>query len=208
MGMKPLVVLVLIVLFAIPAEAGSLARRCRRDCSGQIQACMDTGGKRRRCRRTVLKQCRTQGIERCAPGLSASTTSTVPTGDPTTTTTLMPGAIVNGCDRTTATDWRGQPQVTVTFPTPPYNSYSPPCFVVSPGTQVTFSGDFAANPLVGGLVILSGTNKIKHPDPGSPFSPTTASGSSKAFVLTQNTWPFYSDTHALDDMKGVAFVEP
>lgn len=134
---------------------------------------------------------------------AGTTTTTVP-GSSTTTTT--PPELVNGCDPATATDLTGQAAVTIEFGGAHGLAYAPPCVCVSAGTRVTFSGQFATHPLLGGWVTDSNT---KAPDPGSPFSPRTNSGTTKTFTLTEvAVCPFYCDVHALADMKGVAFVGP
>jgi plastocyanin len=115
------------------------------------------------------------------------------------------GGAVNACHPDSATDMRGQMQVTVRFGGALGFSYDPACFRVSPGTQVTFSGEFDQHPLVGGEV--SGGMKV--PDPSSPFGGPTSSGTSKTVMLqATGTFPFYCNIHALIGMKGAAFVAP
>lgn len=126
-------------------------------------------------------------------GGSATTTPTP--GGETTTTTLSPA---NGCDAAAVTDLRGQSGVTVQFGVAGL-SYDPACFTVSPGAPVTFSGAFAAHPLVGGRV----AGGARMPDPSSPFGGPTSSGTSKTFTLAEpGTFPFYCDFHALVGIKG------
>src|SRR5262245_60154232 len=162
------VALLLGALLVQPAEAISLRRQCRLACNDAIAACVGAGGRRRHCRRTVLRQCRHAGVTVCStttttttapPGLPGLSATTVPLRG-TTTTTL---AIVNGCDPATASDRRGQTAITVQFGEAPGEVYfyNPACFIVSPGTQVTFSGNFQFHPLVGGEVL----NGEKMPDP-------------------------------------------
>src|SRR6185436_18097003 len=55
-------------LVAVPSQscAESLARTCRRICQDEIQACVDAGGgPRAKCRRSVLRECRLQGVSTC-----------------------------------------------------------------------------------------------------------------------------------------------
>jgi plastocyanin len=195
--MKRLLPLALVLLLALPADAVSLRRQCRRQCKATITACVESGTRRARCRRTVLRTCRQDGLVAC--GAAGTTTTTTLAGGPTTT--LPPQ--LNGCDLATAADLTGQPAVTVTFAD---FAYTPPCFRVSAGTEVTFSGNFTEHPLVGGQVDGTGSTA---PDPTSPFTPPTTGGSSRAFPLpSAGAFPFYCDVHALTGMKGVAFVVP
>ena len=192
-----LLLVVLLVFVALPVEAVSLRRQCSRECRSAISSCVQVGGHRRRCRRTVLRRCRTEGLTVCA---SVTTTTIVPGGG---TTTTLPGP-VNGC--VDAADLTGHAAVTIEFGGAHGFHYAPACFRVSAGTRVTFSGAFGEHPLVGGEVTDSTT---KVPDPASPFAPRTASGTTKTFTLaTPGAFPFYCDNHALVGMKGAAFVSP
>jgi len=190
----------LVAVLAPRAGAMSLRRQCRLACKDAIKACIASGGKRRRCHRETLQRCRTEGVAVCGGGA------------PTTTTTLSSmggaggmGGAVNACHADSATDLRGQMQVTVHFGGALGFTYDPACFMVSPGTQVTFSGEFDQHPLVGGDVSMG----MKVPDPSSPIGGPTSSGTSKTVMLqTAGTFPFYCDIHALVGMKGAAFVEP
>jgi plastocyanin len=189
----------LVALPASRAGAVSLRRQCRLACKDAIKACIAASGKRRRCHRETLRRCRTEGVAACG-GVPATTTTTTlpPTGGGT-------GGAVNACHPDSATDMRGQMRVTVQFGGAVGFSYEPACFVVSPGTQVTFSGEFDQHPLVGGEV----SGGMKMPDPSSPFGGPTASGTSKTFMLqAAGTFPFYCNIHALVGMKGAAFVAP
>jgi len=113
------------------------------------------------------------------------------------------GGTVNACDPAAASDLRGRSQVTVHFGGALGTRYEPACFQVSPGTQVTFMGEFDQHPLVGGAVTGGG----KMPDPSSPFDGPTSTGASKMFILSvAGTFPFYCDIHALIGMKGAVFV--
>jgi plastocyanin len=192
----------LVAVLAPRASAVSLRRQCRLACKDAIKACIASGGKRRRCHRETLQRCRTEGVAACA--------GAAPT--PTTTTTLAStggaggmGGAVNACHPDSAKDMRGQMQVTVHFGSALGFTYDPACFIVSPGTQVTFSGEFDQHPLVGGDVSMG----MKVPDPSSPIGGPTSNGTSKTVMLqTAGTFPFYCDIHALVGMKGAAFVEP
>src|SRR5262245_66645423 len=93
---------------------------------------------------------------------------------------MPPGGMVNGCDPMSAADMRGRAQVTVRFGGALGFAYQPDCLRVSPGTQVTFSGEFDEHPLVGGTVSAG----AKMPDPTSPFGGPANTGSSKTFALS------------------------
>jgi plastocyanin len=112
--------------------------------------------------------------------------------------------LLNGCAPTTAVDLTGLPATTITFGGGG-NMYDPPCFKVSAGTAVTFSGNFSAHPLAGGEVIGS----QDFPDPTSPFMPVTSGGPPKIFTLTTpGDYAFYCTTHFANGMYGAAFVVP
>jgi len=57
--------LAIVCAVASDAVAESTARTCRRICKDEIQACIDGGGKRATCRRTVLAECRDTGVTVC-----------------------------------------------------------------------------------------------------------------------------------------------
>jgi hypothetical protein len=52
---------------SLPAEASATAPRrdCRRACIDEIAECVDLGGKLRRCRRQLVRECRREGIATC-----------------------------------------------------------------------------------------------------------------------------------------------
>jgi plastocyanin len=142
----------------------------------------------------------------CAPLPTTSTSSsTTTTTTSTTTTTTVPGE-VNGCIPGMADDHTGQATFTVTFAdVPGVNAYEPRCFTVSEGTQVTFEGNFAHHPLVGGAIV----DGVEMPDASSPFGLLTDTGTSSTFTLpTAGTYGFYCDQHFEVGMAGAAFVVP
>jgi len=53
------------VAIAAGARAESIGSTCRRICQDQVQACVDGGGARGKCRRSILKSCRTEGVSIC-----------------------------------------------------------------------------------------------------------------------------------------------
>jgi len=107
---------------------------------------------------------------------------------------------VNGCDPATAVDKRGELNVPITFPG---LAYDPPCLRVMEGTNVTFSGDFAMHPLVGGKV--AGTTPT--PDPMSPI-PMTSSGMSVTVTFVKaGDYGYYCSKHFASNMTGAVYVD-
>ncbi|MFN8543437.1 MAG: hypothetical protein U0807_04445 [Candidatus Binatia bacterium] len=199
----------LLPLLALGAEAASLRKQCKHSCRDAIQRCVAATGKKGRCKRSVLQECRQQGLDRCAAPSTSSTTTTTSTavtsttagpGESTTTTsTTLP--TVNGCstyaDRTGPSDAR-----TITFTS---YAYSPACMEVRVGQTIFFSGTFGAHPLVGGEIV--GSSKVA--DPSSPI-PATNSGTAINFSIGMTgTYPFYCDFHGTSHaMKGAIRVVP
>src|SRR5262245_26408202 len=128
-------VLLVALLLRPEAHAASLRAQCRVQCKPAIQACVAAGGKRRRCRRALLRQCRQGGLAVCVGTGSTVTTTTATTSSSLrsriTTTTL---GTIYGCDATSTADLRGQSSVTVSFGDALGSRYDPSCFMVSPGT--------------------------------------------------------------------------
>ena len=61
------------------AEAG-IKLQCRKACLGAIAQCITTTGQRRTvCKRQVLRRCRLEGVQVCAPSTTTTTTSATPT---------------------------------------------------------------------------------------------------------------------------------
>lgn len=82
-------------------------------------------------------------------------------------------------------------------------SYSPACLVVSPGTAVTWSGNFVAHPLRAGFIV--GSTPIAQP--GSPIA-ATSSGTSATFTFAApGAWGYYCNLHYAFGMYGVVYVE-
>ena len=175
-------------------DATALSRRkeCRLACGVAIDACVAQGGKRRRCKRQTLRRCRQEGVATCG----VTTTTTTPGG---TTTTL---ASIHGCTIGAATDLRADATPTVTFTS---FQYTPKCARIAAGQSITFEGDFAFHPLVGGTV--SGGTQTR--DFASPIG-KTSSGSSHAVVFpSAGTFPYYCDNHGAGfGMVGAVFVDP
>ena len=204
-----------------PDDAVAQSRRgeCRQSCGAAIDACVAQGGKRRRCKRQTLRQCRRQGpaatctaTTTTTPGVTTTTgaggsTTTNPGGSTTTvttpggTTTTAPGS-VHGCSHASATDLGEEMNPTVDFFT---YSYSPKCSLIAAGQSITFTGDFDFHPLVGGQIV--GGNEV--PDPQSPIG-TTNTGFMKTIVFpAAGTFPFYCSAHGPDlGMIGAVFVDP
>lgn len=112
---------------------------------------------------------------------------------------------INGCDPTSSMDLTAENAVTITFGGAAGNAYSPRCIRVASGTQLTFEGDFALHPLVGGEVI----NNQKMQSASGPFVPITNTGMSKTVTMSNGgNFGFYCDFHAIGGMTGYVFVEP
>jgi hypothetical protein len=103
-SVRTLVALSLLALFAAaPAQAGSLAKQCRKKCKPDIAECVElTGQPKRLCKRSILRVCKGLGLDACGGGSS---------GNPSTTTTTTlppsPGRVdieIEGIDRDTTTD--------------------------------------------------------------------------------------------------------
>lgn len=107
---------------------------------------------------------------------------------------------VNGCTAETAVDMTRQQEVTITD----VAAWSIPhqvCITVSPGTDVTFEGNFTFHPLVGGA-----TPTV---DAGSPITMLGAdSGKSALFTVPAGPgeYPYFCDVH-LGTMQGVIYVQ-
>ena len=130
---------------------------------------------------------------------SASATSASSSSSSSSTSSSGGGASIHDCDQATAEDQTGQAAVTIAFPT---LEYTPACLRVKAGTAVTFMGDLASHPLVGGEY----EDGIKTPDEASPIK--ASSGMSATFTLSEpGVYPYYCDIHSSIGMKGAIFVE-
>ena len=114
------------------------------------------------------------------------------------------GVTTNGCAGTTDAymDLRGQASVTITADSPwvvPHNA----CIGVSPGTTVTWQGDFDTHPLVGGVSPTT--------DSGSPITQEMASGTDDVSITFNATaitvYPYFCEVHTAN-MGGVIAVVP
>lgn len=109
---------------------------------------------------------------------------------------------VNGCDSATAQDETANATVKIMVGAGGF-TFSPACIRVKKGTAVTFEGDFAAHPIVGGTTTAGAPPE---PDPTSPIKQTMA-GSSVTFTMdSAGTYPYYCEYH-LPTMAGAVFVE-
>jgi plastocyanin len=114
------------------------------------------------------------------------------------------GVETNGCAGTSSayTDLRGQASVTITANSPwmvPHNA----CIGVSPGTQVTWQGDFGTHPLVGGVSPTT--------DSASPITQADARGTDDVTITFDATaitvYPYFCEVHTTT-MGGVIAVVP
>ena len=110
--------------------------------------------------------------------------------------------LLNDCALSTATDLTGIAAVDIGFTS---IKYTPACFKVTAGTEVTFQGAFTGHDMWGGEIVAD----VEVPDAASPFMPPTTTGSSKTFTLgTPGNYGFYCEPHWDVGMKGAAFVVP
>jgi plastocyanin len=220
----PASVLTLVLAWPVAdADAASRRKECRQACGAAIEACVEAGGKRKRCKRQTLKTCRRQGVGACAPTTTTTTTSagatttlaggTTTTGGGTstqpggsTTTTVAGGstttlATVHECTVGMAVDRRA-PGADRSIAFTSY-SYTPRCMLVAAGQTVTFGGSFGTHPLVGGEVV----GNTPTPDPQSPIGFVDSGASTQATFPGAGVFPFYCDEHGLSfDMRGAIYV--
>jgi plastocyanin len=131
-----------------------------------------------------------EGDQTSAASSSSSSSSSASSGG---------GASVHDCDQAMSEDQTGKEAVTISFTA---FDYTPKCVRVSAGTAVTFMGDLASHPLVGGEY----ENGIKSPDAASPIK--ADAGMSATFTLGDpGAYPYYCDIHYSIGMKGAIFVE-
>jgi plastocyanin len=110
--------------------------------------------------------------------------------------------LLNSCDSVTAEDHTGRAAVTSFFGGST-GKYTPACFKVSAGTDVTFEGSFSPHPHVGGIVWAG----VQTPDPSSPFYPAVTSGSTYTWKLsTPGAYPYYCVKHSGTGYVGVVYV--
>lgn len=111
------------------------------------------------------------------------------------------GMLINGCDKATAVDMTASAMVKVAVGPNLMTVYSPACIRIKKGMSVTFEGNFAAHPTVGGTV-----GAPPMPDSSSPIK-QTMSGTSATFTFDlAGTYPYYCEYHA-PTMAGAVFVE-
>jgi plastocyanin len=202
----------LVALEWSPETAAAISKKkaCRQSCGAAVDACVASGGKRKRCKRQTLKRCRQEGVESC----TVTTTTTTPSDDGSSTTTVtVPGVptttleTINGCTTASAKN-RTAPTADRTVEFAEY-FYDPQCMRIRAGQAVTFAstlgGDFDTHPLVGGRVV--GDSAIA--DPTSPI-PVTAEGTTKDVTFPNaGTFPYYCGAHGvLNRMFGVIYVDP
>jgi plastocyanin len=114
---------------------------------------------------------------------------------------IFGGNEVNDCDAARAVDRRGETAVTITA----ISAWDDPhgaCIVVSPGTEVTWKGNFDDHPLVGG--------ESPATDPGSPITQAgSTSGTADATITFSATglFPYFCDLHRMTMLGVVAVAE-
>jgi plastocyanin len=115
------------------------------------------------------------------------------------------GVETNGCAGTSSayTDLRGQATVTITAGDNAWVDPHNACIGVSPGTAVTWQGNFDTHPLVGGV--------SPQTDSASPITQANASGTDDVTITFNATaitvYPYFCDVHKTT-MGGVIAVVP
>jgi plastocyanin len=110
------------------------------------------------------------------------------------------GMLVNGCDKAAAEDHTADMNTKIAVGSAGF-TYSPACIRIKKGSTVTFEGNFAVHPTVGGLTTIP-----PMPDSSSPIK-LTNSGTSVTFTFdTAGDYPYYCEYH-LPSMAGAVFVE-
>ncbi len=101
--MRSAAAVLLLVALVTPALAASLRKQCRELCKPATTACVETTGKKRACRKLVLRRCRREGLTTCVPPMSttstSSTTSSTTSTSTTTSTTVCVATSGTFCDR-------------------------------------------------------------------------------------------------------------
>ena len=104
------------------------------------------------------------------------------------------GASVNGCTLADATDMTAHNVVDLTWSLPHHQ-----CTLIAAGTTVTWTGNFAVHPLVGGITPTE--------DASSPITTTAPTGNQKSVVFSQGgDYPYFCAVH-LASMQGVIYVQ-
>ncbi len=140
----------------------------------------------------------------CANGKSCSVNASCASGHCASGVCATP--TFNGCTAATALDLSGVPGPhVITFPNNGNLTYDPKCVVVKAGSTVTFNGNFAGHPMIGGTV----TGGVATPAASGPFVPATTTGTSKSFTMSDvGVFPYYCMPHASIGMNGAVFVVP
>jgi plastocyanin len=113
-------------------------------------------------------------------------------------------SLLNGCDLSTAQDFTVMAPPPITFANGNL-TYAPKCIKVPVGTVLTFNGNFAGHPTIGGTVV----GNVVTPAASGPFVPVTSTGTTKDFTMsTVGTFPYYCQPHATLGMTGVVYVVP
>jgi plastocyanin len=103
-------------------------------------------------------------------------------------------ASVNGCTLADATDMTAHNAVELTWSLPHHE-----CTLIAAGTTVTWTGNFAVHPLVGGVTPTT--------DPASPISTAAPANGQESVVFSQaGDYPYFCTVH-LASMEGVIYVQ-
>ncbi len=107
---------------------------------------------------------------------------------------------VNGCTLATATDMTGSAAVDISA----ISAWSIPhaaCVIVSPGTTVSWTGNFSGHPIAGGE-----TGSADSASPITVAGPGSGNETISALLETAGEYPYFCISH-LRSMQGVVYVQ-
>ena len=112
-------------------------------------------------------------------------------------------ASVNGCDRATAVDARGEAEVEIRFGDLLGYAYEPRCVVVGVGTEIHFRGDYLSHPVAPGRVVEG----LPPPHADNPIRETNAGSLASFTASAAGSFGYYCNVHLAEGMMGAVFVE-
>ena len=138
-------------------------------------------------------------------GTSGATTTSTTGGGSTSTGS---GAMLNGCTLASADAQTNKPSVDITA----IKGWSLPhqvCIKVSPGTQLSITGDFKTHPITGGDATKGksdGSNPFTAAENTVNGKENTSFDPDKAKLTSGSVFPYYCLVHT-SQMQGVVYVE-
>ena len=108
---------------------------------------------------------------------------------------------LNGCTASAFVD-RSNGNRTIVFGSAVGLKYSPSCMIITAGQAVTFSGDFASHPLVGGEYMGTGG-----PTPNPVPSKSAGTDNAVVTFTKAGLYPYYCNFHASSGMTGAVWVQ-